>query len=466
MKPTKSLTHSLISIWLTACSSSGPVSTNIDLNFWKARERPQPSEFQSAKKALQEITDLNKPISGQKEVDQLLAHILKTHLAQREQLHGELSQFQQITLKPGLSYDLDFESYCVHAGTERPLDGDGAYLGPVEGSPKDWLPTILDRHSSLGISQKQTQTLVWGLLSGNKFDQLTIENQATLLKIFPDAPIRFGNSRVEGLIKNQARNLLLGSLSTQVLNSVEQLTELKEKFSRYQHSFEQLEAAFAPKNSRTTVVEPTWLETPEGYFIKLTTKGYSKVNVKIYAPESMKSGVVFRPSTFLVMPTNGQRLALSPVLTKSTEPSYANDLLRRFLKKYGNVKVNPSEADLILKHPIDANKIHKAMKDSFSLTQKNFPNSTAHNNSADAFRHYMWSGLSAHSIGSERAEQFLSAHEQDPNQDPKEKEMDLFNNAKGREKAIELKDSLNFQSELEKQALNALKAGELKVLRK
>jgi hypothetical protein len=44
--------------------------------------------------------------------------------------------------------------------------------------------------------------------------------------------------------------------------------------------------------------------------------------------------------------------------------------------------------------------------------------------------------------------------------------MDLFNNAKGREKAIELKDSVNFKSELEKQALNALKAGDLKVLKK
>ncbi len=136
------------------------------------------------------------------------------------------------------------------------------------------------------------------------------------------------------------------------------------------------------------------------------------------------------------------------------------------MKKYGNVNVNPSETELILKHPIDAIKMYTTMRDSFALTQKHFPSSNAHNDSADAFRHFMWSGLSTHAAGSRRAEQFLSAHEQNPGQDPKEKEMDLFNNAKGREKAIELKDSGNFKSDLEKQALKALKTGELKVLRK
>jgi len=76
----------------------------------------------------------------------------------------------------------------------------------------------------------------------------------------------------------------------------------------------------------------------------------------------------------------------------------------------------------------------------------------------------MWAGLNAHSVGEERAREFLNAHEKDPNQPPAEREMDLWNNERAFEATRKLGN--NFSKErLEAEALRALREGGLKVLR-
>lgn len=51
-----------------------------------------------------------------------------------------------------------------------------------------------------------------------------------------------------------------------------------------------------------------------------------------------------------------------------------------------------------------------------------------HNDESDACRHYIWSYYLSKDFGEKEAREILNAHENNPNQDPKEKEMDLHNN--------------------------------------
>lgn len=74
-------------------------------------------------------------------------------------------------------------------------------------------------------------------------------------------------------------------------------------------------------------------------------------------------------------------------------------------------ELTESEKQLILKYPMDALKMHDAMSESFKKTDQLFKGTSKHNTSADAFRHFVWSGLSANTVGSDRAFDFLKAHE-------------------------------------------------------
>jgi hypothetical protein len=81
-----------------------------------------------------------------------------------------------------------------------------------------------------------------------------------------------------------------------------------------------------------------------------------------------------------------------------------------------------------------------AGKKASDKAQSLFPNSASipcnqYNGKGDSFRHACWNALSTKLIGFSLTEQLTTAHEEKPLQDiyfQKEKDMDLFNNQKGR----------------------------------
>lgn len=84
----------------------------------------------------------------------------------------------------------------------------------------------------------------------------------------------------------------------------------------------------------------------------------------------------------------------------------------------------------------------------------------------DAFRHFVWAGLLMKELGKEMANEFLNAHEANPLQPEREKQMDQFNNNRGQLAAETLIRSKVWSlRNLEKKALEELRDGKLKVLR-
>lgn len=123
---------------------------------------------------------------------------------------------------------------------------------------------------------------------------------------------------------------------------------------------------------------------------------------------------------------------------------------------------------VIAKMPYEAYRVFLAKEKVNTLTGKIFK-SGMRKDESDAFRHFVWSVLLAQDIGVEKAQIFLTAHEQDSTQDQSEKKMDEYNNKQGISFFLDYKKSASKEilelDKIEAEALNRLKKKKLKVLK-
>lgn len=443
----------IVGLVLLGCAS-GPVTTEIDTK--KNPVVQQPSAFQSPAAALKNFaTQLELSTDKNKELKEFMNGSLKSLVMQQELVAEELNTTSQLKLKPGFSYEFTLESFCVHAGAVRPLKGDGLFLGEIEGAAKTWLPKILSQYKTKNIPQSEVQVLIWSLLSGSRFNELNNENRKNLIKLFPDAPVRFGNS----LVEESAKNYLLSQIPTELLSAKEKIDNYRNILQDSKLKFSEIEQVLSPESSRLNPIPVGWLKHEDGYYIQFKSDGYQKVHVQIYAPEGLKTNTFIYPSKYVVLPGVGQRLALSSYVINEANSALGN-LASEVIKLKTGHELTESEKQLIVKYPADALSIYNTMTEAFKKTDGLFNGLSKHNTSADAFRHFVWSSLSANAIGSERAYEFLKAHEDYATNPNEEKNMDLSNNKKEIEYYKTYKGN-NFEADLIRSGLEKVKNKEL-----
>lgn len=436
-------------LFIISCAS-GPVTTQIDIK--KNSVVDAPSQFQSPTDAidgflnLEDAKALKDPL-----VSRIRTGALTTLLRQLASLSKELKQSGRLQLQPGQSYEFSLESFCVNAGVERPVRGDGLFLGDIQGAAKSWLPVVLNKYQSLGITQEDAQVLVWSLLSKIKFDQLNTKSQAQLLKIFPDAPVRFGNDYLE----DKATDFLFSQASSELITAKEQFDKYREILQDTKLKYSEMEQILSPHSSRSQAIDVGWLKHEDGYFIHLQADGYQQVRVKIYAPIDLKKDTFFDPTKHVALPGQGQRLALS----NNVIDQYGNKFAQIFKDKLG---ISAAEALFILKHPVDSYSIYEMSQKALHLTWAHQKSSTGfEDDRADAFRHFIWAGLATASIGPEKAREYLTAHEDYPGNNAKSKSMNLFNNNKGINYSQQYKGN-SFEEDLIKEAQEKIRDRELR----
>lgn len=432
------------------CVSTGPVTTEIDTRRYPIVQRP--SEFQSSFEALNKFSEiLSQTLSDSKSILHLAKDSFKALLDHQVDIDTELKNTNQLLLKPGHSYEFDLESFCVHAGVERPVSGDGLFLGAINGSPIKWLPQILEKYKSKGISQNDTQILIWSLLSGARFNELSLENRSNLVKIFPDAATRFGSS----LIEDSAKAYLMSQVPSEVLSVRDKFDDFKYLLKHTQNQFAEIEKVLSPESSRQKTIPVGWLKHEDGYFLQLKSGSYQKIHVQIYAPENIRASTYFVPSKYVALPGQGQGLALSGnVIAKSY------DDVGRFFKRSSGISLK--EAAFISKHPMDAVYIYQAAEIALNSTWNHFKSSNHfEDDHTDAFRHFVWSGLVTYKIGSTKAREYLEAHEDFQGNNIRAKEMDLFNNNQGISYGIKYHGS-DFEHDVIDEGLSRVKNRELR----
>ncbi|MCB0273084.1 MAG: C40 family peptidase, partial [Bdellovibrionales bacterium] len=224
------------------------------------------------------------------------------------EINKKLRNDGQIKLERGKSYAFYLESFCANPGPHRPVDGDGFRPGPVKGGALKWLPQLLKSYKNEGLTQDEAQTIIWSVESGAKFDEYDSNVQQNLLKIFPDAPVRFGNQKIE----SKAKNLLKRLLTDEVPEINDQFMDLKSVVTSSESTYAEIEQIAAPVLNRDPITIG-WVKMPSGYFIQTTSSdSYMGVKKEIYVPEDLPEDPVFDPTKQIDIPGQGQRIASSP----------------------------------------------------------------------------------------------------------------------------------------------------------
>ena len=234
----------IIGLFLMSCSS-GPVTTEINTN--KNPVVQKPKDYQSPVTAIQSFSaKLESSADKDKELKDLIRGSLKELVTQQDLVASELNTTSKLKLRPGFSYEFTLESFCVHSGVVRPIKGDGLFLGDIEGAAKAWLPQILSKYKSKNMTQNEAQVLIWSLLSGSRFDELNSENRKNLIKLFPDAAVRFGNS----LVEDSAKSFLLSQVPSEILSAKEKFDDYKNLLQDSKSKFSEIEQVLSPESSR------------------------------------------------------------------------------------------------------------------------------------------------------------------------------------------------------------------------
>lgn len=123
------------------------------------------------------------------------------------------------------------------------------------------------------------------------------------------------------------------------------------------------------------------------------------------------------------------------------------------------------EKKLVEENPKDSLVVFIQKTKAESSSEENFPTQGL-NDEGDAFRHYVWAGLLTKELGIEKAKKYLEAHEANPLQPFKEREMDMANNKSGISSAEKLIKSNEFTpKKLYQMGLDDLRSGKLSVLK-
>ncbi len=100
-------------------------------------------------------------------------------------------------------------------------------------------------------------------------------------------------------------------------------------------------------------------------------------------------------------------------------------------------KQTKKELSTSFKFPGQAIKIHQNAQVALDKAVELFGSNGIHNGKGDAFRHALWNAMNTRDVGFIIAKEFADAHEDDKENPVSEKNMDLINNARGRQIARE-----------------------------
>jgi hypothetical protein len=200
-----------------------------------------------------------------------------------------------IVLLPGL-WEGTFRSYCLHAGTHRPGEGDGYLYAPLKGPAAGIIQHILQNSvSHPEIEQSKVQTLIWAILARTKISDCAPEIQQTASALMTKEEIDKCNGGALGKIPPEALNQVMGNLppvAQQVMQAEDTIRGMLAGAANV--PYDQLERVavldgdVAPPKGSREVPGGRWSYHPEGFFVRFSPSGYSQTRTQYYTPEEFK----------------------------------------------------------------------------------------------------------------------------------------------------------------------------------
>jgi hypothetical protein len=248
---------------------------------------------------------------------------------QKPQPLTDLPQTQDggFVLKPGF-YETDFKTYCLEPGTPDPHQGDAYLQGPITGYRRDIVESVLlNSRAQKDIDQRNIQLLLWNIVSGSDFNNLSYEVQNDAARLLTPKQIFQLKGGVMGVVKNV-------SYTSGLMNANSDLKKLFETSINSYEAYEKI--AVAREQSKVIkqgVKYDQWYRQRENYYVRYFPESYKKVKIQIYVPGGLLDAdnkinneyLVFDPTGQQAIPafTNAQRLGIGTTVV---------DVIRQVIK--------------------------------------------------------------------------------------------------------------------------------------
>ncbi len=196
-----------------------------------------------------------------------------------------------LLVRPGL-YQLNFRSYCLHAGAYGPGSGEGYLLAPLKGPRADVILSVLHgsfRHPD--IPQQQIQSLIWAILARTKIPDMPTDLRDVARLLLTKKEISRLNGGAVGQIPPELYDKVFGDVPAPLRRVFEAEAELRSMFAQGVSEFDDLERvavlAGDPPEREDGPETPSgrWSYHSDGYFVRYFPSGYSKTRVQLYLPE-------------------------------------------------------------------------------------------------------------------------------------------------------------------------------------
>jgi hypothetical protein len=220
-------------------------------------------------------------------------------------------------LQPG-DYASTMQSYCMHAGTHSPGEGNAYLYAPVKGPIENLVITVARnsvQHPE--VPQRDIQTLIWAMLARTKFTDMSDNHKAVAAKLLTPRQIADLNGGALGLLTDDKIGGAFIKQPPILRQALEAEARLRNMLTTPGSTFEDLERV-AVLTGQVPVGEGSrevpasrWSLHPDGYYVRYSPSGYSTTKIEISVPEGSKAiGKEFDPAVQVAVPVNTARQRL------------------------------------------------------------------------------------------------------------------------------------------------------------
>ncbi|MFO8080497.1 MAG: hypothetical protein R6V07_09340 [Armatimonadota bacterium] len=200
-----------------------------------------------------------------------------------------------IVALPG-TYELAAKSFCLHAGTHGPGQGEGYLWAPLKGEQAGVIQSVLDRYMMHPeIEQRKVQSLIWGIQSKAKINEMPRELREVAQALLEPRQIRRLNGGALGMVPEELFDQAFVDVPDEVRMVLEAEARLRDRLRQEVYDFDALEeiAVLSGEPDREeggpVIPRGRWSFLPDGFFVRFEPHGYSHTTVQLYAPERFRA---------------------------------------------------------------------------------------------------------------------------------------------------------------------------------
>jgi FecR protein len=201
-----------------------------------------------------------------------------------------------VLVRPG-AFQFTAASYCLHAGTHAPSQGDGYLYAPLKGTRSEIIRHILENSVFRpDIAQQDIQRLIWAIIAKTKFTKMPRPLQLAGTKLLTAAEVTAlsGGSLdtvSEAVLDKAMEEAGLPAPVRDVLRAEARIRSLMTQADADYAELERaavLSGAPPPGEGSRLVPGGRWSFHPDGYFIRYVPHSYSRTDIEISVPRRFK----------------------------------------------------------------------------------------------------------------------------------------------------------------------------------